>query len=132
MRKTKTFKIEGYDQTFEVKELRVKEVLDFFQVTTESTDIDSFKNQIIDKLLIKCSNIEFDDLLEMTPGEIEEIWKHFREVNNSFFVMARSTGLQKMFQEIQKAIIKDLSTMFVSLSKQDMEESSSTGLISSS
>jgi len=119
MRKVKTFKIEGYDQTFEIRELKVKEILDLFQkADTALADLNSFRQVFINEILERCTNIKFEDLLEMSPSEVEEIWNQFREVNKAFFDLAHKMGLTELLEQIQKAIIKDLSQLFVSLSKQ--------------
>ena len=121
MRKTKTFKIEGYDKNFEVKELKLKEIIGLIQddVTGGDTSIESLKTVFESRLLPLCSNVKVDELLEMTPSELEEFWNHFHEVNSSFFGLARKAGIQEVLEELKQAIIADFTRLLVSSSKQD-------------
>ena len=121
MRKTKTFKIEGNDASFEVKELRVKEIISLIQQDVLGSDLDlnTLKEVFAEKLLPLCGNMTLQDLIEMTPSEIQEIWDHFFEVNKAFFVMARKAGLQGILEKLKEAILSDFSKFVVDSSKQD-------------
>jgi hypothetical protein len=110
MRITKTFKIEGYDKSFEVKELKVKEIIGLMagdESVLDDLSIEKFKELATDKFLPIASNIEFNELEEMTPSELIEVWDHFKEVNKSFFDLAQKMGLQEMIDRIKEAIIVD-------------------------
>lgn len=120
MRKTITFKIEGYDKSFIVKELSVKEIIGLMQDEgIQTQDLDSLKSVFTEKLLPLCANVEINELLEMVPSEIMEMWTHFKEMNKDFFDMAQSLGLADLIGDLKKAAISDFSKLLAASSKQD-------------
>lgn len=135
MRKSKSFKIEGHDKQFEIKELTAREIISIFQGDASSSEeasgksiADSFK----DDLLPKCSNIVHDDLLDLTPSEIEFVYDQFKEVNKSFFDVARKAGMGRVIEEMIKGIIDKYSVSLVNLLRPGIPEHSTTdGHISS-
>ena len=124
-RLTKTFDIEGYDKTFMVRELRVKEVLSIVQDDTLGDDLslETMEKKFGDTFLPLCSNVTLDELKEMTPSEIMTIWDAFREVNASFFVVAKGLGFQTMIENLKVVIIEDFGKSVALSSNQDMLES---------
>ena len=126
MRLTNTFKIEGYDKSFEVRELKVKEIISLMsedESAFSNLSIESFKNLVSDKFLPIASNIELSDLEEMTPSELVEVWDQFKEVNKSFFALAQKMGLQEMMDKVKEAVLVDFGRTVVLSSNQDMQES---------
>lgn len=120
MRKAKTFKIEGYDDSFEVKELTVKEIISLIQEDVlGDASVEALKTLFSDRLLPLCTNVTLKDLMEMAPSEIVTIWDHFCEVNSAFFDVARKTGLQSAAEDFKKAITADFTKLLVNSSKQD-------------
>lgn len=41
------------------------------------------------------SNLTTNDLMDMTPGELEMLWEQVKEVNAAFFRIARGVGLRQ-------------------------------------
>lgn len=120
MRKTITFKIEGYDKSFIVKELSVKEIIGLMQDEgIQGTDLESLKSIFTEKLLPLCTNVGIEELLEMVPSELMEIWNHFKEMNKDFFDMAQKLGLAEVVADLKKAAISDFSKLLAASSKQD-------------
>lgn len=121
MRKTKTFKIEGNDKSFEVRELKVKEILALFdsgsKKAEETTELIGLKDLFVDEFLPLVSNVTIEDIKEMTPGELEIVYGHFEDVNKAFFAVARKTGFQDVMQNMKQAFISDFSNLLASLSK---------------
>jgi len=116
MRRQNTFEIEGYDRKFTVKELTVKEIIGLIDdKNLEDLTIAGLKKVISEKFLPLCSNVSLNDLYDMTPGEIEIIWEKFKEVNSSFFVLARTAGLEEIFKKLKLALINDFSKSLASL-----------------
>ena len=124
MRNTRTFEIEGYKKTFLVKELKVKEIISLMnEDDLNDTSLDTLKRIFSEKFLPMCSNIELEDLEEMTPSEIEQIWDEFKEANKSFFGLAQKMGLEQMLQKLKEGILVDFSRSVVNLSSRDIQES---------
>ena len=123
MRKERKFKIEGYDKSFEVYELSVKEIIGLIEDDSVSDLSITALKELFTKLLPIGSNLSLEELLEMRPSEIEECWRKFREVNASFFEGIKKMGLTSMLNTVKEAIIKDFSEMLVNLSKQGTQES---------
>jgi hypothetical protein len=126
MRKTKTFKIEGNDKSFEVRELKVKEIIGLLQDASSkaerSTELFGLKEVLEDNFLPLVSNVTMDDIQEMTPSELEIVYNHFKEVNKAFFDIARTTGFQEIVNELKSIFISDFSALLASLSKPAMVE----------
>lgn len=108
MRKIKVFTIEGCDKQFEIRELTPNQILTFLQDDSlNNFDLSNLKTVFDKKFLSVCSNMTWDDLADLGFSEIEEIWKHFQEVNSTFFDLARKTGLSGMAEMFKEAIIED-------------------------
>lgn len=125
MRKTKSFKIEGFDQQIMVKELTVNQIISLMQddVLTDAS-LDTLRTVFQDRLLPLClEGLTMKDLLDFAPSELEQIWDNFQEVNSSFFVLARKSGLMKSVDELRAAMLSDFSKLLVSSSSQDIPES---------
>lgn len=120
MRKTITFKIEGYDKSFVVNELSVKEIVSLMQDEgIQGQDLESLKNVFTERLLPLCVNAKLDELMEMVPSEIIIMWDHFKEMNKDFFGMAQKLGLADMVEDLRKAAISDFLKLLAASSKQD-------------
>jgi len=118
MRKERKFKIEGYEKTFEVYELSVRQIINLMEDDSlGDLSLPALKSLFTDKLLPVGSNLSYDELIEMNPSEIKECWNRFREVNASFFEGAELLGLTSIINTLKAAIIKDFSNLLVSSSK---------------
>jgi predicted nucleic acid-binding OB-fold protein len=128
MRKTNTFEIEGYEKSFTVNELTIKEIISLIQEETlggekDSLDLAKLKENFETRLLPLCSNIKMSDLEDMAPSELKLIWEKFKEVNSDFFVIARKAGADKILARLKEALIADFSSYVVDSSSQDTSES---------
>ena len=120
MRKTITFKIEGYDKSFEVKELSVKEIIGLMQDEgIQGEDLDSLKAIFSERLLPLCANVKLDELMGMTPSEIMVMWNHFKTMNSDFFDIAQKLGLTDVVKDLKKTVISDFLKLLAASSKQD-------------
>lgn len=145
MRRSKTFKIDGYEQQIEIKEMTVREIIELAQTgdgklfakdngegETKGGTLADLRDFIATDFLPKCTNLKIEDLLDLTPSAIEEIFDKFKEVNSAFFAMAGKTGLAEFGKNIKQAIINDFSAMLVGSLRQATETQSSTTDIPSS
>ncbi len=134
-RKSKTVKVEGIEDVTVIYELTVRQIISIMEddlLGTGASDIRSlvplFKNEIIPK----CTNIAPELLLDMTPSEIEKLWLEFKEFNKTFFVLARSLGLNKVIGILQEAAKEMFFEFVADLSGKDIPESTITDTVTSS
>jgi len=124
MRITKTFKIEGYDKSFTVNELKMKEIISLMsEDLLDDLTMETMQQRFSDILLPMCSNIEFADLEDMAPSELMQIWEKFKEANKSFFELALKMGLGELMEKMKLAIFADFGSLVAPLSKQGIQES---------
>lgn len=95
MRNTTVCTIENDKGRFEVqlRELTVREVMGFGDEFGKGPLV-----QDLERLLPLVSNITTNELLDMTPGELELLWQKFREVNAAFFRMAEALGFGRVVE----------------------------------
>jgi len=108
MRKKKTIKID--DKEITIRELRVKDILEVFDSFGEK-NLSDIQGQI-ETFLPRVTDAKLKDLKDMAPSEITLLYDAFREVNASFFDMARSAGLDRFIADIKATILKDFSELF--------------------
>lgn len=113
MRKTLEFELEGANgsRSIQLRELTVRELMDMgteFGAGSLVGDLERF--------LPRLSNLTTDDLMDMTPGDIETIWEKFREVNAAFFRIAEAFG----FGAALEALKTQLQAMLISSLLEDM------------
>lgn len=106
------------DQTYEVRELKVKEIIEILQdpLLTEDASLNNLK-PIAAKHLSKITTATLDDLINMAPSDIEKLVDKFKEVNSSFLSSIRAVGIDKWLSELKKAAIEDFGKVFVGSSK---------------
>ena len=129
MRIRKTVKID--DREYVIRELTVREIINLFQETIDkaseagaekTTDITFFKEEVERFLKIAVEGgFKTEDLMDMAPSEIDLLFQEFKEVNEVFFRIARSVGIEKtvmkMLDELRALILKDFSERLVISSK---------------
>jgi len=132
-RLTKTFEIEGRDKNFEVRELKMSEIIGL--MSDESMNDLSLKgvwNVFNEKFLPMCSNIKPKELEDMTPSEIEIVWEKFKEVNKSFFALAQKLGQDKMLAEVVEnfkgMVLENYLRSVANLSRPVTQESLTTDI----
>lgn len=113
MRKHKTIKIDDHEIT--VKELRVKDIMELFGTTQDTSDILAKAEYF----LPRCTEgITMDGLKAMAPSEIKTIYDAFVEVNQVFFDLAQEMGLANVMTELKVAIRKEFSEALADSLKQ--------------
>ena len=131
MRKSQTKKLNGKE--IEIKELRVKDILGFFYHDSKFELLD-FK-KFFEKFLPKVTNLTFEEMAELAPSELSQLFEIFKEVNADFINAFKSLGvenyLRKLGLDLQNTISKDLNAMFADSSQEDINKSGSTGFTSS-
>ena len=105
MRKTTAFTIENDRGTLDVRlhELTVREVLALGEQFGKGPLV-----QDLERLLPRVSNLTTNDLLDMTPGELEQVWDEFREVNEAFFRIAGVLGFGRVLEAFRAQLRSDL------------------------
>jgi hypothetical protein len=109
MRKREPIKIDKKEIT--VKELTVREILEIAELKNVRKGADlslaMFKKEFSNYLPRAVEGIKVDDLLDMAPSELKQIYDKFKEVNATFFDVARSVGLGELLDQIKTAIQRD-------------------------
>lgn len=112
MKKSISFKLDGYDKKIVVNELSVADILFLFD---QKKDV-SFSSFFKDEILQKVCNLSLEEVTEMTPRELTFIWKKFKEVNNSFFDLGRIPTIKILLTKVQEAITTDFLSLYASSS----------------
>ncbi len=132
-RQIEILKIEGFDIV--VKELTVKEVKSLWKdlTTPPETGKGLFSNDFLRKNWEMCvSGITLDELDELTPTDVKQIYDAFEKVNHVFFAFARQVqGESVALHAIRQSILLDLSARFAGSLKEDIPESGTTDTVSS-
>ena len=127
MRETKTFKIDGFDRQFTVRELTVEEIINLFRDEDVSTlTMDNVGSIFINKLLPVATDITQDELIKMAPSRLKMIWNKLREVNSDFFDFASRIGMLDLAAKLKEEFIKSFSSGLVGLLRQDTSTSGDT------
>lgn len=136
-RRTKSFQIEGIDKEIEVRELTVKQIIRILasdeRVGKDGTkEKMSIEQQFKESFLPIASNVVYDDLMDMTPSEIKQIYDEFEEINKVFFDVARKAGLEvivkRLSENIRQVIINDFSALRAKSLPEDIPESGTTDI----
>lgn len=109
-----------------VKEFTTAEVFTLlsFDKLPKDQSLESFTGQIQTYLPICLEGATLEQLKELPPSKLQEIWVAFKECNSVFFVVAQAMGLGELGERLRSAFVKDFSKIFVDSMKQD------TGLLS--
>lgn len=119
MQKTKTLPDIG-GRPVTVYEVRTRDVLALLNdkgksLTTAATE-----------LLPKCVSLSQDELLDLYPSELDEVWAAFEEVNQSFFVKMRAAGVIDQLAQVGRMIAANLCAQFAGQFRQAMSTPSTT------
>ena len=114
-----TFKIDGYDDPFVVKELTPRQIIEIFQMEgLEDQSILGLKNYFLDKVLpLAVPGLKADALLDMLPSDLGIVWEKFKEVNKAFFGLATRAGIGKIVEQVKAAALSDYFSLLASSSK---------------
>lgn len=104
MRKSAEFTMENDKGTLSVRlqELTVREVLDMCEQFGKA------RWSTIERLLPRMSNLTTNDLMDMTPGELEMLWEQVKEVNAAFFRIAGALGFGRVLEAFRAQLRSDL------------------------
>jgi hypothetical protein len=114
MRNSKSIEID--DKKITVYELTVAEIIGIGEtkaIKEKSTDLSDFKSVLEDYLPKALSGVTLDELIKMAPSDLKEIYDIFREVNATFFDVARSMGMGELLNQVTQAIQKDFLKLLV-------------------
>ena len=97
MRKSAEFTMENDKGTLSVRlqELTVREVLDMCEQFGKGPLVHD-----LERLLPRMSNLTTNDLMDMTPGELEMLWEQVKEVNAAFFRIAGALGFGRVLEAL--------------------------------
>ena len=104
MQKTAEYKIG--DKVYHVKELRVRQIIDFQKKISalETTNI----LVVVQSVLSEVSDLKQEDLLDFTFSEVEDLLKLILEVNKSFFTIPTSIGLERVANQIKNNLLESI------------------------
>lgn len=109
-----------------VHELTVGQILDMLnEDASDSKKVSGDIFKILEHNLIKCTSLSVEQAKEMAPSELKKVYNAFKEVNETFFEVAREAGLLGLLNELKKAIVEDFSKRLVGSLKLVTEASSS-------
>lgn len=138
MRKRTIVKIDKKEYT--VKELTVREIISLLtenKLFDESDsdpgdDVEETAGSKFSRLLgitgyirqmieVSFDGLDVEELVDMAPSEIAELFAAFKEVNSHFFVIAQTMELGDQLVMVGRELLKEFSTQAIVLSKQAME-----------
>lgn len=126
--RTKQITIDGFPKVFTVRELTVAELMELFDsmknLDNDASVMDMFTTAS-DKLGM-FGTAKMEDLKVMAPSEIETLYDGFMEVNNSFFKVARTLGMESLLDRVRAAFLEDFYELFVSVMQKGSPEPSIT------
>jgi hypothetical protein len=116
-----------------VKEFTTAEVfqlLSFDKLPTDSS-LESFVGQIQGYLPMCLEGATLEQLKELPPSKLKEIWLAFKECNSVFFAVARTMGLGELGERLRSAFVNDFLRIYVNSTKPDTPIVSVTDIASS-
>ncbi len=132
-RQYERIKIDGRD--VKVSELKAKHIRAIWsQVGADGLTFDwllSYGKDIFDEAI---EGLTVEDMWELTPSEIDEVWQAFRRVNDRFFLAIEKAGLKSLalnmwdglLDTTRKALSNALTESLAGLSKPDTPIASTT------
>jgi hypothetical protein len=106
-RKSATIKLD--DKEITIKEMRVKDVIAFFNEVQETNNSIPALIEAAKKLMPAFIDVDADYLLELAPSEIKGIWEKFKEVNTDFFDVLKGLGIMDLLDKIKTDMVGNLS-----------------------
>lgn len=127
----KTLNVEGSDGemiSVTVHELTVGQIIDLMN---EEMSVDKAKSSIdfrkfIENNIQKFTTLSFENMKGMAPSELKKVYLAFKEVNETFFEVAREAGLLGLLNELKIAMVEDFSRLLVGSLRQATVRLSST------
>ena len=97
------------DKEITIKEMRVRDILNMFQNPDKDfTSMISFINKgniIVEKCIV---GITFEELQDLAPSELKELYEAFKEVNETFFDLLGSLGVMDILGNLKSQFTQDL------------------------
>ena len=119
MRRSLSFKIEGFDKAIEVRELNMNEILSMFsmsgldKIETWSDILGHVQGEVLPLL----TNLTSDEILSFAPSELEIVYNKVKEVNKVFFGLTRAPMVTRLLEEIKPKILGAFGDSYADLSK---------------
>jgi hypothetical protein len=116
-----------------VKEFTTSEVFEFFTLDKLPKDasLDAFQEQLKEYLPKCIEGASLDDLKQLPPSKLKEIWLAFKECNSVFFEVAQTLGLGNLVERLRSAFVSDFGRMFANSLKRVTDLLPGTGTPSS-
>ena len=121
----KTDTVEIGPKTITVKELTVRDIINLVNdkallgPSSKGKDgtfeLEALREQAEEYLPKFITGANMDDLLDMRPSELRQIYDKFMEVNNTFFAVARSVGLDQIVGQLKQAVQADFLKLLADL-----------------
>ena len=102
-----------------VKEFTTAEVfnlLNLDQLPTDAT-LEAFTKQVQDYLPLCLEGANLEQLKELPPSKLKDIWLAFKECNSVFFAVAQAMGLGELGGRLKSAFVNDFLKIFASSTK---------------
>lgn len=116
-----------------VKEFTTAEVFEMFSLEKIPKDatFETFQEEL-KSYLPKClEGASLEDLKQLPPSKLKEIWLAFKEVNSVFFGLAQTLGLGSLVERLRSALANDFGRIFAGSLKQVTDLLPGTGTPSS-
>lgn len=115
----KTLEVEGpggETLSVTVHELTVGQIIDL--MNEDAVGGDKAKStgdfsKFIERNAPKFTTLTFEQMKGMAPSELKKVYVAFKEVNDTFFEVAREAGLLGLLNELKKAVVEDFSKLLV-------------------
>lgn len=97
-----------------VKEFTTAEVFEMFAMDKIPKDatFESFQEQLKEYLPKCLEGASLDDLKQLPPSKLKEIWTAFKECNSVFFGVAQTLGLGSLLERLKSALASDFGRIF--------------------
>ncbi len=97
-----------------VKEFTTAEVFEMFAMDKIPKDasFESFQEQLKEYLPKCLEGASLEDLKQLPPSKLKEIWLAFKECNSVFFGVAQTLGLGSLIERLRSALANDFGRIF--------------------
>ena len=102
-----------------VKEFTAAEVYEMlsFEKLSGDASMEFFTGQVQQYLPTCLEGATLEQLKELPPSKLKEIWLAFKEVNSVFFAVARTMGLGELGEQLRSAFVRDFLRIFANSTK---------------
>ena len=133
MRKQTTFRIDGRDKDYKVKELSTREWIQFLgDGNLGELDLLSLLQRVREGFIDVATNIGQKEIMDFTPSEIDIVWGKFREVNDVFFGLPGRLGIKGLWDQIRPAVYGACGSYVVEWLRRAMVEQPTMASVTSS